>query len=1331
MDFYEICVKKRKDPRSEFNYVIEPVFNYQHTSNIIAKGSSFYAYWDGHEWITEKYGRSGSLFDIIDTKMNEERDKLLKKDPEARIKMCYINVFNTSMSTKFEQYIRQFEDTNVQFNTKILFKSSPVRREDYSTAQLEYDPKEGSTENFDILIDRLYEPKEKEKIMWFMGALLTGSMPSIQKFMFLYGGKGTGKGTVLKIFKKVFKNYYASTSLHQLTSNSDFATNQVREVPLLIDEDADLSKITNDTNLLKLTAHEPIMVNEKYKTPYTITFNGLLIAASNQRYKVRNIDSGITRRAVVVEPTNKTWPKKKYDELMKKIDFEIPAIAQKAIDVFKGDGSDHYENYVDYDMVEATDVIFSFVREYYDKLSDVMTLKEIDAMYLEYLEDLDYDTKGHKRKIKSEMQRYYRKFYDQKKVDGQTFKNLFVGLRTELIFPNNDAPKKDDQPEEDSWIHLEEQESKFDILARENNYPAQYTTDRGTPRVSWANCKTTLNDIFTGMLHFVRVPVNHIVIDFDLKDISGKKSLDLNIKAASKFPKTYCEVSKSGSGLHLHYIYDGDATQLSSIYSEGIEVKVFTGKSSLRRKLTLCNDLDIAHISTGLPLKERSDSVLSDISNRIYNEKALRTLIERSLRKEYNGYTKPSVDFIVSVINAANKQGLKYDLTTLKEPCLIFASHSSHNAAYCENALKNVVWKTIEDEDDEGKDDNSVVDFDFRGSDGESLDEWVQLAKITKGKSQSVYPDEDLWFFDIEVFPNMNLVVAKQYGSNNYIYKFNPDSKWVMDLMEKPLVGFNNRLYDNHILYAIFLGKTPKEVYEVSKRLIEGEPDAKYMQAMNISYADIYEYSSTKQSLKKWEIEMGTVAHDELEFDFNDPLPEEYWDRCLEYCEHDVAATEELFKYRHTDYEVRKMLADVAGVPINTKTNSISAQMIFGSDKSPQKEFVYTKLNSVFPGYEHDPKGIPAERYTNGPKVTGKSLYMGEDPSEGGYVYASTGVYGRAKTFDIASMHPSSIIALNLFGDRYTKRFAELVQARIAIKHGDYDTAGKLFDGKLKKYLTDKSKAKLIAKALKIVINSVYGLTSANYPNRFKDPRNVDNIVAKRGALFMITLKNEVIKRGYHVIHCKTDSIKIENPDEEIENFVNEFGLKYGYKFEVEDSWKRLALVNKSTLIGQREDGSWSAVGAEFQMPYVYKTLFSHEQIDSNDLMITKQVKSKMYVGDLPEKEKKEKSSDYRDRLTKFVQEGNCDFIGRIARIYASLSGTDIIRFDGKGVAYVTGTKGHKWKIENQYKDLSDVDMNYYHGLVRDAVLDIAKVGPVSGVIDNIPRYCQDLEIEF
>ena len=161
-------------------------------------------------------------------------------------------------------------------------------------------------------------------------------------------------------------------------------------------------------------------------------------------------------------------------------------------------------------------------------------------------------------------------------------------------------------------------------------------------------------------------------------------------------------------------------------------------------------------------------------------------------------------------------------------------------------------------------------------------------------------------------------------------------------------------------------------------------------------------------------------------------------------------------------------------------------------ESRPQDKFVYTNLADIFPGYTHE---------------FGKSSYRGEDPGEGGYVYSEPGYYTQVALLDVESMHPNSLINLNAFGP-YTERFKELLDARMAVKHGDFDKARQMLGGALAPFLEDTSGAKPLAYGLKIVINIVYGLTSAKFENKFKDPANVDNIVAKRGALFMINLKH-------------------------------------------------------------------------------------------------------------------------------------------------------------------------------------------------------------------------------
>ena len=313
------------------------------------------------------------------------------------------------------------------------------------------------------------------------------------------------------------------------------------------------------------------------------------------------------------------------------------------------------------------------------------------------------------------------------------------------------------------------------------------------------------------------------------------------------------------------------------------------------------------------------------------------------------------------------------------------------------------------------------------------------------------------------------------------------------ELFKFKLVGFYNRRYDNHMIYAAAMGASPEELFKLSAKIVEGNRSVTFSQAYNLSYADIWEFSSVKQSLKKFEIDLG-ILHMELDLPWDQPVEEKDIERVVEYCVNDVIATEAVFEDRKGDFVARQILAELSGLTVNDTTQNHTAKILFGDKmKTAHKEFVYTDLSTEFPGYKFE---------------LGKSYYRGEEPGEGGYVYAEPGMYENVAVLDVASMHPTSIVKLNAFGP-YTEKFEDLIKARIAIKRKDFDAAASMLDGRLVQFLSDPHTgydiegADQLAYALKIVINIVYGLTSAKFDNPFRDLRNRDNIVAKRGALFM------------------------------------------------------------------------------------------------------------------------------------------------------------------------------------------------------------------------------------
>lgn len=384
-----------------------------------------------------------------------------------------------------------------------------------------------------------------------------------------------------------------------------------------------------------------------------------------------------------------------------------------------------------------------------------------------------------------------------------------------------------------------------------------------------------------------------------------------------------------------------------------------------------------------------------------------------------------------------------------------------------------------------------------------------------------------------------------------------------------------------------------------------------------------------------------------------------------------------------------------------------------------------SEIINAFPGYEfvYDEKD-----------KSWHNMYRGTDVGMGGYVYAEPGCYGNVALLDVASMHPSSVVAMNYFGE-YTKNFKDLMDVRIAIKHKNYDAAREMYGGKLAKYLEDESSAEMLSKALKLPINGSYGLTAAKFDNPMRHPRNRNNIVACRGALFMRTLQDEVQNRGFIVSHIKTDSIKIPDATPEIIKFVMDFGKKYGYTFEHEATYDRMCLVNNAVYIAKyatvehcnklygkeyvnkdgdtlkenkKHGGQWTATGAQFQQPYVYKKLFTREDIEFSDLCEAKEVKTAIYLDmneDLPEGE-----HDYH-----FVGK-----VGNFCPIKPGCGGAELVKTKkvegSEEVKYdsVTGAKGYRWleaEMVAELDKMDDIDLSYYNALVDDAVDAINKYG--------------------
>lgn len=1235
MDFVQVRHKeKQKNVGGARQTIIEvfPAFAVLPSRDLMVRGKEFFAIWDEESgfWSTDEYRAR----ELIDRELYAYADTLTAPE-DGYISVHSLQDFSSQAWSSWRRYLGSLPDHFHDLDGELTWATDERKRENYATRALSYTVAPEETPSYDLLVQRLYASEEREKFEWAIGAIVAGEARHIQKFLVFYGQAGTGKSTIINLIEQLFQGYVATFEAKALGANGQaFATEVFKNNPLVgIQHDGDLSRIEDNTKLNSIVGHDVMTLNEKFKSPRDIKLRAFLFMGTNRPVKITDAKSGIIRRLIDVHPTGKRLSVAEYHQAVARLPFELGGIAAHCLEVFRRLGKDYYSDYVPMAMIEQTDPFFDYVKSYSDQIlemDDGLTLKQAYDWYKEYVDETGLQFKMPRFRFQEELKEYFGDFRERALGRDDRRRNVYYDFSVEKLerrHGKTSAPRK---------LVLDSRVSGLSDIC--GLAPAQYASSAGTPAKRWSEVTTKLVDIDERELHYLQPGENHIVIDFDLKNERGEKDRDLNLAAAAKWPATYAEYSQGGNGLHLHYIYHGDSSKLAQDYEPGIEVKVFHGNSSLRRRFSYSNGLPISPISGGLP--ERKQKVIrNDI---VTNERTMRASIEKALRKEVHSATKPNIDFIEKILTEAYNSGVEYDLSSLESEVIMFAASSSNHSRECMERAMKFPYKSEHDE----------------GSDPPT--------------------DDPIVFYDVEVFPNLFVVVWEREDSDQAVTMINPTPSEIEPLLRMRLVGFNNRKYDNHILYARYLGYDNERLYRLSQRIVTNEKGGYFREAFGLSYCDIYDFSSLKQSLKRFELDLG-IHHLELGLPWDEPVPEEMWNKVAEYCVNDVKATKAVFYARSADFKARKILAALSGLSVNDPTAKHTAKILFNGDPKANEKFVYTDLSKQFPGYEYK---------------FGKSTYRGITTGEGGLVMADPGVYYDVEVFDVASMHPTSIEQLNLFGP-YTKNYSDIKEARLAIKHRELDKARTLLGGALAPFLDDEEGLDDLSYALKIVINIVYGLTAAHFDNPFRDPRNKDNIVAKRGALFMVDLVKALEERGVHVLHVKTDSIKVAKPSQETRDFIFEFGKKYGYEFEVEDTFQRLCLVNDAVYIALDYDGKWHATGAQFADPYVFKTLFSQERLEFDDVTIKKTVTTSIHMN------------------TGTDEEPEMRYIGRSGAFVPVCQGGGTLwrEKDGKYSA-LAGTKGHRFVEAETMKEVGldgPIDYSYFRALSDKARDTIAK----------------------
>ena len=441
------------------------------------------------------------------------------------------------------------------------------------------------------------------------------------------------------------------------------------------------------------------------------------------------------------------------------------------------------------------------------------------------------------------------------------------------------------------------------------------------------------------------------------------------------------------------------------------------------------------------------------------------------------------------------------------------------------------------------------------------------------------------WYtYDTEVFAHDWIVVFK---SKHGVYSvFHNDNDGVRDFVNDEdyiFCGFNTKHYDQYIIKAICGGLSPEEVKQVNDWIIGGEQgwecpllNGVYFRFNNV---DIMDDMQMGLSLKAIEGHLGmSIEETEVDFNLDRHLTQEELKLTVQYCIHDVDATEKLTSLRK-DYLNNKMyLGGLKGIDAtkalamtNAKLTAayLDARKAFTVEFNDEREYVYpTNLRreyipqEVFDFFDrlYD-KSIPDE-------VLFKSklnITVGECPVTLGFggIHGAIPFYqeeeenGRLiRNYDVASYYPHLMV---YYG--YTSRnipnpqiYADMLETRMKAK---------------------KSGDKATANALKLVANTTYGAMLNKYNDLYD--ALMGRSVCITGQLFLLELSRHLIAEcpTLRIVQLNTDGIMVSFAETEyskVLEITKEWEQRTRFELE-EDKIKRVVQKDVNNYVEIPLDG--------------------------------------------------------------------------------------------------------------------------------------------------------------
>jgi hypothetical protein len=380
-----------------------------------------------------------------------------------------------------------------------------------------------------------------------------------------------------------------------------------------------------------------------------------------------------------------------------------------------------------------------------------------------------------------------------------------------------------------------------------------------------------------------------------------------------------------------------------------------------------------------------------------------------------------------------------------------------------------------------------------------------------------------MFIFDFEVFMYDWMVVFKNVQTKQYTKIIN-DIQALTDFHEKNktkiFFGYNNKAFDNIIYDAILSGADP---YGVMLLLFKETPLPTIYKTFKMKYYRPNTFDLMQDilgmSLKEAEGYMKmSVEESSVDFDISRKLTDKELEEVLQYCVHDVDATEMLLGYRQAYVRSKMNVCKLFNLSLSCldKTNASLSALILDAKKGEyDDELTYDLPNEVI--IENPEYRKCLDLYVNRELDYKQKLKI--DIAGVPHILAYGGIHGAIENFeykgelwqiDAASYYPTLMIQYNYISRNLkdVSKYKELYYTRLEAKK------------------TDKPKAE----ALKLLLNTAYGAMKSKFNNMY-DPK-MANSVCITGQLLLVDLI-EKIEPYCKLVQSNTDGIMVIPYDKE------------------------------------------------------------------------------------------------------------------------------------------------------------------------------------------------------